>query len=511
MPQLSSRVDEAGWRTPAADTLLDESLPAPHSETFRREQAAIIQQYLADQGAPGRILRVGAFPSHTFFVLRPGSRLRYGPQQTVTAEDIERLLPALQDKLGATELGLVPSLRLGLNDVGLLLRMDDHQELRLRDLLVMKRFRNAASYLALAAGLSIKQDLLVRELAALPHLLLFGDAAATAACLRSYLVNLVLLNSPADLRLGLVQLAAPAGEIPWSQDFVPLPHVLGRAVRGATGGWRLLNGLAIEHRRRQGRFSQVGVPDLDTYNRQAMSHAVERLPRLLIVLDGLLAADWRRMEERWLGLLTELLTKGQETGIHFFLAVHGDAEAALPEMLTVLELPHLIMRAATGAAQAVWEQAALPAAFVEALWQEHGQVIPFMLGMASASELDRVTTYWRHNAVARAAGIGMAQVEPFTTDELLTEPEAAAGLPSMGALLRAAKALMPRGTRIAQAKALASYLGWLSVDPLHDVFGLTREEAERVIERLREEGFLEPGDGTTWRVVRQQEDVARSG
>ncbi|MBN1965749.1 MAG: hypothetical protein JW910_13945, partial [Anaerolineae bacterium] len=350
MPQLSSRTDEAGWNTPAVDALLDESPPLPHSDIFRREQAAAIQQYLDRQSLPGRIIRVGAFPSHTFFVLRPGGR-RPGPQPPVTVEDIMQQLPGLRDTLQARQLGLVPSLRLGLNDVGLIVRMAEHHPLHLRDLVLMKAFTTLPGHTALPLGLAVKQQVLVRDLVGLPHLLIFGDAPGAASALRSLLLTLALLNTPAELRIALVQLTT--AENPPLGELVRLPHVLGQRMRSAVEGWRLLNGLAIEQRRRSLLFAHYDVPDLEAYNREAAANAVERLPRLLLVLDGLLDADWLLIQERWLAPLTELAAQGHQTGIHLFLTVHGDDEAALPEMLSVLDLPRLVLRSATGAARSL--------------------------------------------------------------------------------------------------------------------------------------------------------------
>ncbi|MBN1963439.1 MAG: hypothetical protein JW910_02260, partial [Anaerolineae bacterium] len=158
--------------------------------------------------------------------------------------------------------------------------------------------------------------------------------------------------------------------------------------------------------------------------------------------------------------------------------------------------------------RSLWDSTPFPVEFVDAFWQEQGQVTPLMLSEVSAGEVERLVTYWRRAAEARPAGIDTGeQADPFTTDEPLAgTAEESPALPSVAALLRAAKALMPRGTRITQARSLAGYLGWLGIDPLRDVFGLSRDEAERIIGRLREEGFLKPGDGRTWRIAREEPD-----
>jgi len=53
-----------------------------------------------------------------------------------------------------------------------------------------------------------------------------------------------------------------------------------------------------------------------------------------------------------------------------------------------------------------------------------------------------------------------------------------------------------------QAIALASYLGWLSVGALHDIFGISFEEAQDIIIQLRADNIIENIEAPTYRLVR---------
>ena len=111
MPQLLSRMDDAGWLTPAIAEILDSLPPLPYDERFRREQAALLQKRLNDSGVPARVVRVGVFPSLTLYALQSSGSRRRGAQAAVTAERIAEVVPRLKEALRAEEVGVVPSLR----------------------------------------------------------------------------------------------------------------------------------------------------------------------------------------------------------------------------------------------------------------------------------------------------------------------------------------------------------------------------------------------------------------
>jgi hypothetical protein len=74
--------------------------------------------------------------------------------------------------------------------------------------------------------------------------------------------------------------------------------------------------------------------------------------------------------------------------------------------------------------------------------------------------------------------------------------------PTHEALVRATELLAPWQSSHTRARALAAYLGWLSIGPLRDVLELSEAEAHRVILDLQAGGLLEAGDGPIWRFTR---------
>ncbi|GEM_PF-2165311 len=516
MPRLLSRMDDTGWLTPAIADVLDELPSIPHDEQFRRDQALTIQQRLAELGTPVRIVRIGVSPSWTLFVLQPGEERQRGSRQKVSAEGIARRLPHVQRALEAEAVGIVPELRPGSEQIGILVRMPDHHRLRLRELLLSPTFQSMSASTTLALGLGLDQRSVVRDLAALPHLLLVGKTGQIDASVHSLLLTLVLFNTPAEVRFALMRLGADEQSSTSAMEtFAQLPHVLGQRLRTPEESLRLLDGMLKECERRKQLFSTYEAVDLAAYNARVRGQAENVLPRIVVVMDNLLAADWLSRRDQWLTTLGALLEEGGAAGIHLLAAADLESEGRLPDALAALFPVRMV--ALHAAARRWWPyRVPFPRHFADAFVASgNDEAEPLAFGQVSEREIVRVVDYWVRAAKHRPAMQQSAfdQVEPSAEElpeaparhiesEAPSEPEAEPALPSPAALRRVAEALTPQDVKLARAGALAAYLGWLGVGPLHDVLGMSEEEAAEVLEHLQMVGVLETGSGPTWRFAR---------
>ncbi len=521
MPQLLSRLDAAGWLTPAIAEVLDELPPLPHDERFRREQVATILKRLNDVGAPVRVVRVGVFPSLTLYVVQPSTPRRRGSSQPTSVEEIARQLPRLKDALQAESVGIVPNWRDSPEYIGILVRMADHHTVRLRNLVLMPAFQSAEPNTALVLGMALDQQPVVRDLLALPHLLLVGEGQKIGQLLRRLLLNLVLFSTPAEVRIALMNLGSgEAGHLP--ETLSGLPHVLGHRLRTTAESLKLLDGLLKESGRRLELFQQHAVTDLAAYHARIDAQPDKVLPRVIVVMEDLLSAEWLALREQWFSLLEELLATGPQVGIHLLMTAHLADESALPEFLARRVRSRVVLSTSSNLARLWGHNVPPPSTFIDGfLIEGDSHVTPLTVGTVSDDELSRVVSYWQRAEVQRASGqSGTALDEeedagPISPDAAAAAAEKArsveAGpsvsppLPTPDALYRAAEALTPDDVKLARARALAAYLGWLAHGPLRDVLLMSYEDADVVIARLQAEGILEAGDGPVYRFLRLDE------
>ncbi|NWF68746.1 MAG: hypothetical protein HXY40_06655 [Chloroflexi bacterium] len=498
MPQLFSRMDDANWLTPAIAEILDQGAAPPNSPT--REQTRVLQQELNSLGTPARIINVRLTPSHTLFVARPESGGVLGGRKAITPQDIRRSMARIAEQHKDWTLGFLNDVQEAEGTVGILLRTDQHQPVSLRRMLVRPTFRDNPSHLALALGLTLEEQMVIRDLGIVGHLLVVGADNPKRHFVRSLLLTLVLFNTPAELRLALLGAGCQA-----YNALVGLPHMLGRLLTSPEDGQRLLDGLAKEAQRRQQYFTERGADNLDTYNARLKEQGSTPLPRIALLIDSLSEETWHANRERWLPTLTLLLTNGAQVGIHLLLT-HETGQ--LPEGLSMPT--RVVMRAAANEVIDKLKDFPRPnLRFVDAFVMEGEQATPVELCIVSETETNRTVEYWRQTAAKRK------QEAAPTAPEVSAQTGVTGVFRSESDAMRyiAAQQNKPAdtGSYVQRGAALAAYLGWLGVGPLQDVLSLTEADARAVIGSLQAAGVLEAGDGAVLRFIRLADNPLQGG
>ncbi len=475
MPELLTRMDNAGWLTPSIAEVLDPLARPPYDDDFTGRQAGRIQKVLGELGVPVIVVGVGAMPSHTLFALQPEPAGRRGKRRAVTASDIRRHLNALATELDAEEIGLIDEMSRMPGAMGLLIRNSGHRRLQLRHLLMRPEFLENPSNTALALGMDMEQRCVVRDLVDLPHLLILGGAECRAGLIDSILVTFLLFNTPAEWRIAMIGTVGDG-----LARYKGVPHLLGRPVSSPADGRKLLDGLLREVERRRKLFEGRGVENLRAYNQAMFAQGEKVLPGILLVLDSVSGGGWAEQATLWTGVLANLLERGQSAGLHCIVTAESAEPPAFPSALSPL-VP--IRMACADVAGEFGRGESWPTGFVDAVLAEPGgQVTALQIGTVTGGEVGRVVDYWRRAMTHRRAG---PESIPAEASAVMAEPSSASTSES--------------DLTYERARALAAYLGWLSVGPLRDILGLSDDMARRILSRMQNEGVLEQGDGPVLR------------
>lgn len=515
MPQLLSRRDDAGWLTPAmADILIQRSAP-PLTEDALRDQIAEIQQRLAGLETPIRIVDIRPSPSHILYIARP-EPTRRGNRRPAAPAEIRRNLGKLAEEHEDWTLGFISQIPDDPEAVGILLRVPQHQPVRLRQVLLSNTFQHHPSTLATVLGITLDQQILVRDLAEMGHLLAIGSQNTVRHLITEILLTLTMLNTPSELRVALLGASSTAYE-----QIINMPHALGRLIDTPDNGQRLLDGMVKEVQRRHQWLVETQSDTLDTYNTQLRNRGENPLPAILIVLSSLSDASWQAAQESWASAVYDLIINGARVGIYTLLV--AEQRADVPEIIASVVEHRLVMRSAADQALLESVPGLHPTAlrFVDALLVEardqQEEVLPVELCTAYDEDMQNLVSYWRQLATQRIR-------DPRTQDrtgltDLLPElegsglgttetPQRATGLlptrTRAGILARATQALSGHNDDklLVQAMTLAAYLGWLGVGPLRDIFGVSGAEAQTILVSLQTMGVIEEGDGPIYRFLR---------
>jgi len=511
MPQLLSRRDDTGWLTPSMADILKQGTAALPAEDLIRSQVNEIQQMLAELETPARIIDVRPSPSHILYIARPEIVGRRSNRRPVTPAEIRRSLGTIAEKHSDWTLGFLPKVQDDDESIGILLRTEEHQPLKLRQLVIGNAFLHHQSTLALVLGVTVDQQMIVRDLAALKHLLVVGSESARRHLIREILLTLALFNTPAEMRFGLI-----GANIKTFDDFSSAPHILGRLVEGTDNGVRLLDGMMKESERRRQWLLESQTESFQEYNVVLQKQGEPPVPRILIVLDSLSDPAWQEANERWMPILYDLLVNGSKIGIHLLMTANQQSD--VPENIEEVLDTQFIMRSANpDLAENLKNFHSSALRFIDAFIIEKKastSMTAVELCAVGDDEIQRLTTYWRQMATQRAQDPKVQVRKTGFTDllpEVDPEPRLAAPLPTrtrVGTLAKATQALSSNDEDriLGQAQALAAYLGWIGMGPLRDVLGLPSGEARAILAALQNIGIIESGDSPVLRFVRLAEN-----
>jgi DNA segregation ATPase FtsK/SpoIIIE, S-DNA-T family len=511
MPQLLSRRDDTGWLTPSMADILKQGTAALPAEDLIRSQVNEIQQMLAELETPARIIDVRPSPSHILYIARPEIVGRRSNRRPVTPAEIRRSLGTIAEKHTDWTLGFLPKIQDDDESIGILLRTEEHQPLKLRQLVVGNAFLHHQSTLALVLGVTVDQQMIVRDLAALKHLLIVGSDSARRHLIREILLTLGLFNTPAEMRFALV-----GANVKTFDDFSAAPHILGRLIDGLENGVRLLDGMMKESERRRQWFLESQTESFQEYNAHLQRKGEPPVPRILVVLDSLSDPAWQEAHERWIPTVYDLLVNGAKIGVHLLLTANQQSD--VPETLENALDTQFIMRSANPElAENLKNFHSSALRFIDAFIVDKKQAATLTaveLCAVGDDEIQRLTAYWRQMATQRTQDPKIQVRKTGFTDilpDIDPEPRIAAPMPTrtrVGTLAKATQALSsPDEDRIlGQAQALAAYLGWIGMGPLRDVLGLSSGESRAILAALQNIGSIESGDGPVLRFVRLEDN-----
>ncbi len=326
----------AAWDRPGMDLLVDAN-EGGISEEEMAATAQTITDTLADYGVEVEIGEVSPGPTVTMYGLAPGWVRKYkhvrvtdengNPKRDESGRPVmSRVETRTRVKVGSIisrekDLALAlmtPSLRIetpvmGKALVGIEVPNPKSSLVTLRNLMQTGEFTDLreSAKLPIAFGKGSGGETMVVDLAKMPHLLVAGATGSGKSVFINTVISCLLMEkSPEDIRLLLVD--------PKRVELTPyngIPHLLTPVVTETDQVVGLLKGLIREMSDRYRRMEDLGVRNIDTYNRKMP----DKMPYLVVAIDEL--ADLMMTAsfdvEQSLCRLAQL---GRATGIHLVVA-----------------------------------------------------------------------------------------------------------------------------------------------------------------------------------------------
>ena len=339
-PQQLAFEEKSGWQLPPIE-LLQEPRPSSDHKHDNAARAQLIVDTLASFGVDASVVEINEGPAVTQFGVEPGWEVRYkevaikdADGKTVMGADgrpaKERVetgrtrvrvnkITALQSDLALAL--AAPSLRIeapvpGRAIVGIEVPNESATVVTLRTGMESSQYRDMSrkSRLAIALGQGVSGVPIVANLAKMPHLLIAGaTGSGKSVCLNAIVTNIITNATPDEVRFIMIDpkrvemtTYSRLPHLAFSEVIVDLDKVVGT-----------LQAVVAEMEARYRKFSDVGVRNIEAYNRHA--RVLKKLPYWVLIIDEL--ADLMMVAPFEVEkLLCRLAQLARATGIHLVVA-----------------------------------------------------------------------------------------------------------------------------------------------------------------------------------------------
>ena len=493
------------WDLPSIE-LLHEGVDGGISEAEMRETAEIIRRTLAEYGVEVEVGQIRPGPAVTMYGLVPGWVRRYrqvkkqdehgrpllddSGKPIVTREEsktrikVDNILSREKDLALALK---TPSIRIetpamGKSLVGIEVPNPSPSLVTLRSAMESQEFvrlRTRAD-LPVALGKASGGETVVIDLAKMPHLLIAGaTGAGKSVCLNAIISCLILERSPAEMRLLLID--------PKRVELTPyngIPHLLTPVVVETDKVVGLLKGLIREMLDRYRRMEEVGVRNIESYNRKMD----DKMPLLVVAIDEL--ADLMMSAafdvEQCLCRLAQL---GRATGIHLIIATQRPSV----DVVTGLIKANFPSRISFGVTSQIDSRTILDTMGAEKLLGR-GDMLYLPLEASrparvqgvfiSDREIEGVVNFWQTAPRLPVPRVYLRSVDTRGPDEAEKEPDCE-----------------PSDDLLEKAIAMAQTHNKLSTSLLQRRLRIGYPRAARLMDQLEEKGIVGPSDGSKSRDV----------
>jgi len=339
-PQQLAFENKNGWQLPPVE-LLQEPKPSRNHKHDNAARAQLIVDTLASFGVDASVVEINEGPAVTQFGVEPGWEVKYkevavkdpdgkpvlGADGRPVKERVEtgrtrvrvNKITALQSDLALAL--AAPSLRIeapvpGRAIVGIEVPNETATVVTLRNVMESSQYRELSqrSKLAISLGKGVSGVPVVADLAKMPHLLIAGaTGSGKSVCLNAIVTNLVTNATPDEVRFIMIDPKrvemTTYGRLPhlaFSEVIIDLDKVVGT-----------LQAVVAEMEARYRKFSELGVRNIEGYNRHA--RVLKKLPYWVLIIDEL--ADLMMVAPFEVEkLLCRLAQLARATGIHLVVA-----------------------------------------------------------------------------------------------------------------------------------------------------------------------------------------------
>jgi len=286
-----------------------------------QERVKIIDETLADFKLQGRVVASIRGPSVTRFEVEPAAGEKISKFANL-ADDL-----AMRMRVGTLR---IEAPIMGKSVIGLEVPNANRDLVQFRAAVEAKEFRFSSNRMPIVIGKTIDDEMLIGDLAKMPHLLIAGSTGSGKSVAVNTLISSLLYGFlPTELRFLMID--------PKMVELTPfdgIPHLLRPVVTNPNDAASILMGAVAHMERRYKMMRKIGAKNLDQYNEKAKNLDMPELPLIVIVIDelaDLMITSPKEVESA----IMRLAQMARATGMHLVLATQRPSVDILTSLIKV--------------------------------------------------------------------------------------------------------------------------------------------------------------------------------
>lgn len=300
-------VEDKNYEFPPVSFLKEGKISAKSSKKAIQDTASKLQRTLYSFGVSAKVENVSVGPTITRYELKPAEGVRVNKIANLS-DDIALSLAAESIRIEAP----IP----GKQAVGIEIPNKEKEVVSLREVIDSDSFRNAKSKLAFALGKDAAGELVITDIAKMPHVLIAGSTGSgKSVCINTLITSIIYKAKPSEVKLVMVDPKVVELSI-----YNGIPHLLIPVVTDPRKAAGALAWAVQEMENRYHLFAEKNVREIEGYNEALEKEGLdEKLPQIVIIIDelaDLMMVASKDVEEA----ICRLAQKARAAGMHLVIA-----------------------------------------------------------------------------------------------------------------------------------------------------------------------------------------------
>lgn len=307
--------DDTGYVFPPTDLLKESAGQSVNDDEMMRRNAERLREVLESFGVGVTMQNYSCGPSVT--------RYEMIPDQGVKVSKITGLADDLMMNLAARSIRIEAPIP-GKRAVGIEIPNAKRSGVGFRELIDSDKFKRHSSKIAFAVGKDIEGNVIVEDIARMPHLLIAGaTGSGKSVCTNTLIMSILYKARPDEVKLILIDPKQVELKV-----YNGVPHLLSPVVTDPKKAAGALNWAVGEMTKRYQQFSELNVRNIQGYNEKADSLKksdsssevhLKPMPQIVIIVDEL--ADLMMVAKAEVeDAIVRLAQLARAAGIHLVIA-----------------------------------------------------------------------------------------------------------------------------------------------------------------------------------------------